>query len=210
MKKVALGVYLFLASLTVQASLITYTDKTTFTNSTSPILITTPSSGTSGTVVGPLTFTNGPSASVVFGDFTSSLSGELALSGDENFNVDIAGGAFSFGFDVNDPFSTSQYDGCNVNPCRDSEFSFSIFDGSTLLHSFNFDPLYSDSELTFVGIYSDNIFNRVEIREIVGSNDNEFFGNFLVGTTKVPEPSTLAIFALGMIGLASRRLKKQS
>jgi len=32
----------------------------------------------------------------------------------------------------------------------------------------------------------------------------EFFG------TKVPEPSTLAIFALGMIGLASRRFKKQS
>jgi len=29
-------------------------------------------------------------------------------------------------------------------------------------------------------------------------------------TTDVPEPSTLAIFALGMIGLASRRFKKQS
>lgn len=29
-------------------------------------------------------------------------------------------------------------------------------------------------------------------------------------TTKVPEPSTLAVFALGMIGLASRRFKKQS
>ncbi|WP_259366878.1 PEP-CTERM sorting domain-containing protein [Colwellia sp. BRX8-7] len=29
-------------------------------------------------------------------------------------------------------------------------------------------------------------------------------------TTEVPEPSTLAIFALGMIGLASRRFKKQS
>lgn len=32
----------------------------------------------------------------------------------------------------------------------------------------------------------------------------EFFG------TKVPEPSTFAIFALGVIGLASRRFKKQS
>jgi hypothetical protein len=30
------------------------------------------------------------------------------------------------------------------------------------------------------------------------------------GVTSVPEPSTLAIFALGMIGLASRRFKKQS
>ncbi len=32
----------------------------------------------------------------------------------------------------------------------------------------------------------------------------------LVRATSVPEPSTLAIFALGMIGLASRRFKKQS
>jgi hypothetical protein len=30
------------------------------------------------------------------------------------------------------------------------------------------------------------------------------------GTTSVPEPSTLAIFALGLIGLASRRFKKHS
>jgi hypothetical protein len=31
-----------------------------------------------------------------------------------------------------------------------------------------------------------------------------------VGSTDVPEPSTLAIFALGLMGLASRRFKKQS
>jgi hypothetical protein len=30
------------------------------------------------------------------------------------------------------------------------------------------------------------------------------------GATEVPEPSTLAIFALGLMGLASRRFKKQS
>jgi len=33
-------------------------------------------------------------------------------------------------------------------------------------------------------------------------------GSWLVRSTDVPEPSTLAIFALGMIGLASRRFKK--
>ncbi len=33
---------------------------------------------------------------------------------------------------------------------------------------------------------------------------------FRASATNVPEPSTLAIFALGMIGLASRRFKKQS
>jgi hypothetical protein len=32
----------------------------------------------------------------------------------------------------------------------------------------------------------------------------------LLGTVQVPEPTTLAIFALGMVGLAARRFKKQS
>jgi hypothetical protein len=36
------------------------------------------------------------------------------------------------------------------------------------------------------------------------------YGSLLLRATDVPEPSTLAIFALGMIGLASRRFKKQS
>jgi hypothetical protein len=35
-------------------------------------------------------------------------------------------------------------------------------------------------------------------------------GSFQAIVSSVPEPSTLAIFALGMIGLASRRFKKQS
>jgi len=35
------------------------------------------------------------------------------------------------------------------------------------------------------------------------------FDNFNMTPTSVPEPSTLAIFALGMIGLVSRRFKKQ-
>lgn len=41
---------------------------------------------------------------------------------------------------------------------------------------------------------------------------DEAFGldNVVVSSVSVPEPSTLAIFALGMIGLASRRFKKQS
>jgi hypothetical protein len=34
--------------------------------------------------------------------------------------------------------------------------------------------------------------------------------NVINGVSQVPEPSTLAIFALGMIGLVSRRFKKQS
>ncbi|WP_259368488.1 PEP-CTERM sorting domain-containing protein [Colwellia sp. BRX10-4] len=42
------------------------------------------------------------------------------------------------------------------------------------------------------------------------STTNIRTNTWLVKKAEVPEPSTLAIFALGMIGLASRRFKKQS
>mgnify|MGYP001602056916 CR=1 FL=1 len=43
------------------------------------------------------------------------------------------------------------------------------------------------------------------------STRNSIVGQWLIAdSVQVPEPSTLAIFALGMIGLASRRFKKQS
>jgi hypothetical protein len=42
------------------------------------------------------------------------------------------------------------------------------------------------------------------------TNTNYYSSTWLVKKAEVPEPSTLAIFALGMIGLASRRFKKQS
>ena len=49
--------------------------------------------------------------------------------------------------------------------------------------------------------------------KVNGSNTSYDFAFSLSGDVQsqdVPEPSTLAIFALGMIGLASRRFKKQS
>jgi hypothetical protein len=46
----------------------------------------------------------------------------------------------------------------------------------------------------------------VKDRGVLGQNYNHVFKAV---TTSVPEPSTLAIFALGIMGLASRRFKKQ-
>jgi hypothetical protein len=46
--------------------------------------------------------------------------------------------------------------------------------------------------------------------EITQDFRNVRTGVFIHRSVEVPEPSTLAIFALGMIGLASRRFKKQS
>jgi hypothetical protein len=42
------------------------------------------------------------------------------------------------------------------------------------------------------------------------THTSQHYSTMLVRSANVPEPSTLAIFALGMMGLASRRFKKQS
>ncbi|WP_223271738.1 PEP-CTERM sorting domain-containing protein [Colwellia hornerae] len=55
-------------------------------------------------------------------------------------------------------------------------------------------------------IFHTGNFNDVHLR--TGSSSR--LGLFVRTAAQVPEPSTLAIFALGMIGLASRRFKKQS
>jgi hypothetical protein len=46
--------------------------------------------------------------------------------------------------------------------------------------------------------------------EDVSNHHENTIGGVYVRSTSVPEPSTLAIFALGMIGLATRRFKKQA
>jgi hypothetical protein len=52
---------------------------------------------------------------------------------------------------------------------------------------------------------------QIQMELSSSSNDISGIDNVIVnGITSVPEPSTFAIFALGMIGLASRRLKKKS
>jgi hypothetical protein len=53
---------------------------------------------------------------------------------------------------------------------------------------------------TGVGLYGSNVAGFVLVLD----------PNYVDPNTQVPEPSTLAIFALGMIGLASRRFKKHS
>ena len=41
-------------------------------------------------------------------------------------------------------------------------------------------------------------------------DDNNVYFSAAITATDVPEPSTLAIFALGLMGLVSRRFKKQA
>jgi hypothetical protein len=87
-------------------------------------------------------------------------------------------------------------------------------DGS-LLGNFNFAKATGLN--TYTGEIHNNAFTARYVRfDIYTSHggDNSFAGlseiRFDGALASVPEPSTLAIFALGMIGLASRRFKKKS
>ncbi|GLX79477.1 hypothetical protein tinsulaeT_28170 [Thalassotalea insulae] len=64
--------------------------------------------------------------------------------------------------------------------------------------------------LNFFGFKSDTLFTQVQFKYTGANGDGIYFDEAYFNSVNVPEPSTLAIFALGVIGLSSRRFKKQS
>ena len=72
---------------------------------------------------------------------------------------------------------------------------------------------WGDYEDTFIGVSSSLFFSFQDWTGAARGNTprDAFFDNIVItNVTDVPEPTTLAIFALGLMGLASRRFKKQS
>ena len=131
---------------------------------------------------------------------------DLGLNGPENFDVLVDRPAFAFGFDFHESsLTTPPYnsfpDTCNTPVCIDSVFQINLFFDANLVGVEQFSR--DDDVLTFVGISSTAAFNRIEIREIVGNSDNEFFGNFMIAAP-VPAPATILLLMLGMLAIARR------
>lgn len=86
--------------------------------------------------------------------------------------------------------------------------------GSSFIATLNGISSLSSKTGGFFGIASDNgtTFSNVSFAKNLsfGLFDNVTYASALAQPSSVPEPSTLAIFALGFIGLVSRRFKKQS
>lgn len=198
------------------AALIQFNNKTNFlaqTGATAATSIPTTSPGNKGTsfTSGSLTFSvpSGPYNIQVY-DFSSRLPGnELGNGGVEDFNIAVnTGPVYSFGFDFVEPRFDPNLNGTFI----DSTFSVTLLNGITTVGSFNFARPNDSAQFVGVWMESGPSFNRVQIREIVGGSENEFFGQFYTGVspTAVPEPSSLALACVAFgVGTAFCRMRRR-
>ncbi len=200
------------ATVSTFSTLASFQASTGATAATGPLPVN--SSNFSSATVGSVTF-SAPVA--LFTNWSTLLSavqtgGVLAVSngaGDvggvinEGINAQFAAPVFSAGFRFHEPgSSTALIDGCNTT-CVNSQWSLRLMSGATLVAAVPW--TFPKDQATFVGVWSDTAFNRLEVRETVGTDDNEFYGQFYTGlAAAVPEPGSAALTALGVAGLLLR------
>jgi hypothetical protein len=163
------------------------------------------------------------------GNFEVNHSGSFACIGECISNVSGNGTISLYSYNtstitlsnINETFDFLGFDGGETHISNGSHFwatsivAVGYFSGGgTITEQFDLDLI--KTPLTGLQSFSATGFVNLTKVEFTGGcptggcNPEFSLDNLNVSTIDVPEPSTLAIFALGMIGLASRRFKKQS
>lgn len=172
-----------------QASVRVFFDHEEFVTATGATPATNPyPAGTTGPFTSnQVTFSRaGGSGGLVIADWTPLLPGnEIAVSGVENLDLAFAVPYFhAVGMFMVEPTAPGS-GGCNASACIDSTFEFIVLgvpSGETpntprVLHTVQVN--LPDDEAAFVGFASDQLITGIRVREIVGGDENEYFGAVL-------------------------------
>ncbi|MGD9689769.1 MAG: hypothetical protein AB7K52_08970 [Phycisphaerales bacterium] len=110
-------------------------------------------------------------------DWTTLVPGhDIAIDGRENLNVDFSAPVRAAGFMFAEAtMTTVLYHPCSgLCPCANSSFTVTLLRGGAPVAQFQFSR--PDDTTAFVGVSSPTPFDRLEIREVGGTCDDEYFG----------------------------------
>ena len=163
-------------------TLTAYTNLADFVLATGAINVTGPlpalGDGIGSGTIGTVTFSAPDAEGLAIGgavDWYPGLPGNDIALGYERLHVDFAAPQTAFGFFMAEPSALTMppHGGSPV----DSTFEVTLFNGAAVVGSHTLAALPKDQRL-FFGFASDAPFTRATIVETVGSDDDEYFGEF--------------------------------
>jgi hypothetical protein len=120
----------------------------------------------------------------------------IAISDKENLNVDFDSPVYVAGFYFVE-HSTPGIPGCGGGglTCISSTFEATLKLGGVIVGTAQYDA--PDDAAIVIGLHSPQPFDRLELREILGDIDNEYWGTFFTSTCPAISTSSLEVKRLG-------------